>query len=79
MRAWAEAAKARLAGHGVLELLAEWGSLAPWDAQAWSEELAYFCNQLGRMRYDEYVRLGLPVSSGAVESSNRHAVGLRGK
>lgn len=68
-----------LARAGVQGLLAEWEALEPKDAEAWAQELTYFTNQSGRMRYDEYLRTRLPIGSGAIESANRHVVGVRVK
>lgn len=77
--AWVGEARERLIGGRVLELLAEWRQLEAVSPDAWAAELTYFRNQAERMRYDEYTRLGLPLGSGAVESANRHVVGVRAK
>ncbi len=76
---WVEQAKQRLLRGQVQELLSEWESLVPQDTQAWERERTYFHNQAPRMCYDEYLRLGLPVGSGAIQSANRHVVGVRVK
>ena len=76
---WVERAKQRLLAGQVGQVLGEWEALAPRDAEGWAEQLGYFRNQSPRMRYDEYIRLGLPVGSGVVESANRHVVGVRVK
>ncbi|MGN6757670.1 MAG: ISKra4 family transposase [Thermomicrobiales bacterium] len=77
--AWVTAATARLKAGAVLELLAEWATLIPKDAPTFAAEVTYFRHQAARMQYDAYVVAGYPVGSGAVESANRHIVGVRVK
>ncbi|MDA0733589.1 MAG: ISKra4 family transposase [Chloroflexi bacterium] len=76
---WVEAAKDRLAGGKVEELLAQWRDLQAQDSEGFAKELNYFTNQRQRMKYDEYRAAGYPIGSGAVESANRHVVGVRVK
>ncbi len=79
VEAWVEAARQRLLAGKVQQLLTEWEQLAPKDLQVWTDQLRYLRNQSPRMHYDQYIRQGLPVGSGAVESANRHVVGVRVK
>lgn len=76
---WVAATKARLLAGEVQALLAEWATVAPRDAPAWAAEQTYFQNQAHRMAYDQYRAAGYPLGSGAVESANRHVVGVRVK
>lgn len=76
---WVAAAKARLLQGAVQDLLRTWGTLTPRDAAAWAAELTYFRHQAPRMAYDQYRAAGYPLGSGAVESANRHVVGVRVK
>jgi hypothetical protein len=39
--------------------------------------IAYYSEQAGRMRYDEYLRLGYGIGSGAVESAHKQVVQAR--
>jgi hypothetical protein len=39
--------------------------------------IAYYCEHAGRMRYDEYLRLGYGIGSGAVESAHKQVVHAR--
>lgn len=76
---WVAQTKARLLQGAVHDLLREWATLSPHDAAAWATELTYFTNQAHRMAYDQYQAAGYPLGSGAVESANRHVVGVRVK
>ncbi len=76
---WVQAAKERLLAGEVLECLRDWEQLQATSPEVWARQLTYFRNQSQRMRYDEYLSRGLPVGSGAVESANRHVVGVRVK
>lgn len=76
---WVEAAKKGLAEGKVEELLSQWRVLQPQDTEGFTRELTYFGNQRRRMKYDEYRAAGYPIGSGAVESANRHVVGVRVK
>ena len=76
---WVAATKARLLQGEVAALLAEWATLRPRDGTAWASEQTYFTNQAHRMAYDQYRQAGYPLGSGAVESANRHVVGVRVK
>jgi hypothetical protein len=76
---WVEAAKEGLAGGKVEELLTQWRDLQAQDSEGFAKELNYFTNQRQRMKYDEYRAAGYPIGSGAVESANRHVVGVRVK
>ena len=77
--AWVGKAKARLRRGEAAALLAGWERATPADAAAFAEELTYFRNQAPRMGYDAARAAGLPIGSGAVESANRHVVGVRVK
>ena len=79
MAPWVAAAGKRLREGEVRALLAEWADLAPKQAEAFAEECTYFQNQAPRMAYDQYEGAGYPIGSGAVESANRHVVGVRVK
>jgi hypothetical protein len=39
--------------------------------------ISYYCENAGRMRYDEYLRLGYGIGSGAVESAHKQVVHAR--
>jgi len=39
--------------------------------------IAYYSGRAGRMRYDEYLRLGYGIGSGAVESAHKQVVHAR--
>lgn len=71
--------KDRLLAGGVQEVLAEWATMTPRDAATWAAEQTYVRNQADRMAYDQYRAAGYLLGSGAVESANRHAVGVRVK
>ncbi len=74
-RRWVEAAKAVLWERGADALLADWRSLRPTTAdaaEALRRERGYFATNAGRMRYPHYRARGLPIGSGAVESSAGH-------
>ena len=77
--AWVGRAKARLRQGEIAALLAGWERAAPADAAAFAQELTYFRNQAPKMGYDAARAAGMPVGSGAVESANRHVVGVRVK
>src|SRR5439155_10171927 len=71
-RRWVEAAKALLWGQGAAALLQEWRTLQPATPaakEALRQERGYFTTNADRMRYPRYRARGLPVGSGAVESS----------
>jgi len=76
---WVAAAGKRLREGAVQDLLAAWGEATPKQAEAFAAELTYFQNQAPRMAYDQYEAAGYPIGSGAVESANRHVVGVRVK
>lgn len=76
---WVAATKARLLQGEVPAMVAEWAGVTPREAAAWAAEQTYFTNQAQRMAYDQYQAAGYPLGSGAVESANRHVVGVRVK
>ncbi|HET7036953.1 MAG TPA: ISKra4 family transposase [Thermomicrobiaceae bacterium] len=76
---WVAGTKDRLLAGEVPALLGEWAAVTPRDPTAWATELTYFTNQAQRMAYDQYHAAGYPLGSGAVESANRHVVGVRVK
>jgi hypothetical protein len=76
---WVDETKTRLLAGEVHHLLTEWAGLPGHDAGAWAAEQTYFRNQAHRMAYDRYRQAGYPLGSGAVESANRHVVGVRVK
>ena len=77
--AWVGTAKARLARGEADALRAGWERATPADAAAFAEELTYFRNQAPKLAYDAARADGMPIGSGAVESANRHVVGVRVK
>ena len=77
--AWVGKAKARLARGEAAALLAGWERADPADAGLFAEELGYFRNQAPKLAYDAARTAGMPLGSGAVESANRHVVGVRVK
>jgi len=62
----------------VVEELTELAGDAPEDAQVWTE-IAYLRKhgEAGRLKYPTFRSLGLPLGSGAIESSIRRVVNLR--
>lgn len=76
---WVADAGKRLRDGEIEDLLGEWAALAPKQAEAFAAELTFFRNQAPRMAYDQYEAQGYPIGSGAVESANRHVVGVRVK
>jgi hypothetical protein len=77
--AWVGKAKARLARGEAAALLAGWARATPADAALFAEELSYFRHQHPKLAYDTVRAAGMPIGSGAVESANRHVVGVRVK
>jgi hypothetical protein len=81
-KAWVGAMKKELLTIGPWELLR---SVAAWTPETEAaqevrrQELVYFQNNQERMHYPEYLRLGLPIGSGAVEGACKHLVGARFK
>jgi hypothetical protein len=74
----AREAELQILGPGrLLDLLEAW---QPEKAQAQKvreDQLRYFRNHRGRMNYPEYLRLGFPIGSGAVEGACRHVASDR--
>jgi len=64
----------------VQEVIARLQRLRPQTAEL-RESLAglirYYSENAGRMRYDEYVRLGYGIGSGAVESAHKQVIHAR--
>ncbi len=77
--AWVGRAQARLRDGEISSLLTGWAQVEPANAPAFAEELTYFRNQAPRVEYGTARAAGLPIGSGAVESANRHVVGIRAK
>jgi hypothetical protein len=77
--AWVGRAKARLRNGEIAALLAGWERAEPENAAVFAEERMYFRNQAPKMGYDAARAAGMPIGSGAVESANRHVVGVRVK
>jgi len=44
---------------------------------SWQSLIHYYSANTGRMRYDEYLRLGYGIGSGAVESAHKQVVHAR--
>ena len=62
------------------EVLVRLGQLRPLECEARERLEAlirYYTNNRGRMRYDEYLRLGYGIGSGAVESAHKQVVHAR--
>jgi hypothetical protein len=51
----------------------------PDKAQKWQKALQYYRDNLGRMKYDEYLAKGWPIGSGVVESACKTLIGGRFK
>jgi hypothetical protein len=77
--AWVGRAQARLRQGEIQALVAGWEQVRPTDAAGFAEELTYFRNQAPKMEYGAARAAGMPIGSGAVESANRHVVGIRTK
>jgi len=79
---WVRSMKKELLEMGPWELLRD---LERWEPETDAarevrrQELGYFRNNQERMRYPEYLQLGLPIGSGAVEGACKHLVGARFK
>ena len=78
---WAERQLARLAEGAVAALLKAWRRLrcAGAAAAARDEQVGYFANQAGRMRYAEYRARGLDIGSGIVEGACKQVIAAREK
>jgi hypothetical protein len=79
---WRETQEKALLWWGPRQLLNELRCWTPQTAAAREvrrEQLGYFENQQERMWYPTYLRLGLPIGSGAVEGACKHVVGDRFK
>ena len=74
--AWVGKARARLARGELAALLAGWARADPAHAALFAEELAYFRHLAPKLAYDTARASGMPIGSGAVESANRHVVGV---
>ena len=80
--AWADACTGELLALGPLAVLAAFDRLTPTTpkaAEARRVERAYFASRLGRMDYPSLRLDGLPIGSGAIESSADHVVQRRMK
>ncbi len=40
-------------------------------------EIGYFSGNRDRMRYDDFLKMGLSIGSGVVESGCKHVIGIR--
>lgn len=81
-QAWRERQEKALLRWGPRQLLNELRYWEPRGAAAREvrrQQLGYFENQQERMHYPTYLRLGLPIGSGAVEGACKHLVGDRFK
>jgi hypothetical protein len=77
---WATARLTELAAQGATGLLQTLRSVRPTTAEgreALRQERGYFRTNQARMAYPSFVAQGLPIGSGAVESTARHLVQLR--
>ena len=61
----------------VITSLSELSSSGPDVTKEIGENITYFTNNQGRMRYNEYRRKGYHIGSGIVESACKHVVGQR--
>ena len=80
--AWLTPLKAQLRDQGVAPVLAALRALAPPNAAAAEEvrtALGYFTTHAARMDYPGFVARGLPIGSGAVESSCKTLIEAREK
>lgn len=78
--AWAEQAISLLwdaGATGLLPLLRATPAATPEAAVALERERGFFIKNAARMRYPEFRRLGLPIGSGAVESTAKYLVQQR--
>lgn len=81
-QAWRERQKKALLRWGPYQLLNDLRCWQPRTAAAREvrrQQLGYFENQKERMWYPTYLRMGLPIGSGAVEGACKHVVGDRFK
>jgi hypothetical protein len=81
-KAWAEASRTVLYEQGAAALLERCRDLAPGTPEARASvatERAYFQTNRERMRYPDFRAQGLPIGSGAVESSAKHVIQQRMK
>ena len=81
-QAWAETQRAALRGQGVAPVLAALQALPVPSPEAQAlvrREQGYFQSNHARMAYPTFRAQGLPIGSGAVESSAKHVVQLRMK
>ncbi len=61
----------------LLDLLEAWQPEKAAGQKVREDQLRYFRNQRERMNYPEYLRLGFPIGSGAVEGACRHVASDR--
>jgi Uncharacterised protein family (UPF0236) len=79
-QAWAALQRRTLLEHGVDAVLAQLASPGDRDAQALAtlrRERGYFTTNQTRMQYPTFQAQGLPIGSGAIESSAKHLIQLR--
>ncbi len=77
---WAHALAARLRAGEVLAVIAELRALPcdrPEARELLDKLIAYYTANASRMRYDEYLRLGYGIGSGAVESAHKQILQAR--
>lgn len=77
---WREAQEKELQDWGprkLLEALEAWAPKSAGAQKVREDQLRYFRNQRQRMNYPEYLRLGFPIGSGAVEGACKHVVSDR--
>lgn len=80
--AWADQAQRLLDQGRVSAVIEKMGRLRPGrrkSRQVISEAMAYFHNNIERMRYKKFRQLGLFVGSGVIEAGGKHIVGMRFK
>ena len=77
---WLKGVKARLQGDeiaGILSEIAGWKTRSGTKRAIWKTERAYLERNQKRMRYGTFLRQGLRIGSGAMESANRKVVQYR--
>jgi len=78
--AWVHAIAEDLRAGKVQEVIGRLKRLRPKTPElreGWQALLRYYSQNAGRMRYDEYLRLGYGIGSGAVESAHKQVVHAR--
>jgi hypothetical protein len=77
---WAQQVAHDLRAGQVEAVIARLGTLCPTSSEArkkLDDLIGYYTENMARMRYDEYLRLGYGIGSGAVESAHKQVVRAR--